>query len=112
MYRDKRKSQRRPIRYTAKLAFGPGETHACVVSNISNTGARIDMENAKSAPDQFVLFLSFNGAARRLCRVIWREPHRIGVNFETQLTAADSTTPGSEPAADAEAAKGEPAESA
>ena len=109
MYRDKRKSQRRPIRYTAKLAFGPGETHACVVSNISDTGARIDMENAEAAPEQFVLFLSFNGAARRLCRVIWREPHRIGVNFETQLTAADGA---SEPAADAEAAKGEPAETA
>ena len=109
MYRDKRRSQRRPIRYTATLAFGPGDARACVVSNISDTGARINMENAESAPEQFVLFLSHNGAARRICKVVWRKPHQVGVRFEAHLTADDYDPSAPNSHADAAAAESEPA---
>lgn len=54
---------------------------------MSETGARIDVENAAQVPEHFVLLLSANGAARRVCRVVWRKAHQIGVSFELQAAA-------------------------
>ena len=86
---DKRKAQRRPMRYTAWIALEPGKFHGCVLSDISDTGARIDVEDTKIVPDRFPLFLSRNGRARRVCTVVWRKPNQIGVTFATRLAAAD-----------------------
>ncbi len=109
MDKDKRKLRRRPIRYTASVAFGPGDMHTCVVSDISEAGARIDMEQAESAPEQFVLFLSHNGAARRLCKVVWRKPRQVGVKFEPHLAVAGRAAPMPHPPVDADAAESEKA---
>lgn len=89
MRKDKRKSLRRQIRYTAWLMAAPGELQGCLLSDISETGARIDIDNAEAVPERFLLWLSANGAARRICRVVWRKPHQIGVKFELRLAAAD-----------------------
>ena len=64
----------------------------CVVSDISDTGARIDVQDSNAIPDQFVLLLSSNGAARRFCRVVWRKPTQMGVKFERSLADAASAT--------------------
>jgi hypothetical protein len=82
MLKDKRKQRRRPIRYTAWLALAPDELIGCELSDISDTGARIDVEDTTNIPDGFFLFLSSTGAARRRCSVIWRKPHQLGVKFE------------------------------
>jgi PilZ domain len=89
MNKDKRNSRRRPMRYSAWLALGPNEMCVCTVSDISETGARIDVEGAKEFPDHFMLFLSHNGSARRACRVMWRTPRQLGVRFESHLAAAE-----------------------
>ena len=89
MLQDKRKARRRLMRYTAWIALSPGKFHGCVLSDISETGARIDVENSKIIPDRFPLFLSKNGGARRVCKVAWRKPKQIGVAFSTRLAAAD-----------------------
>ena len=83
--RDKRKSPRRQMRYTAWLALDGNQLHGCAIHDISHTGARIDVENADIVPDRFVLLLSGNGKARRTCQVIWRQPHQIGVHFGPRL---------------------------
>jgi hypothetical protein len=63
-----------------------------VVSDVSDTGARIDVQDSKAIPDHFVLMLSSNGAARRFCRVVWRKPTQVGVKFERSLAdAADAS---------------------
>lgn len=93
MEKDKRKLRRRPIRYTATAVLGPDDKRTCVVSDISDGGARIDMENAETAPEQFVLFLSHNGAARRICKVVWRKPHQMGVSFELHRSATSRAAP-------------------
>jgi hypothetical protein len=82
MIKDKRKQRRRPIRYTAWLALAADELAGCELSDISDTGARIDVEDTSKIPDRFFLFLSATGAARRKCSVIWRKPHQLGVKFE------------------------------
>jgi PilZ domain len=89
MNKDKRNSRRRPMRHSAWLALGPNNLTVCTLSDISETGARIDVEGAKELPDQFLLFLSHNGAARRACHVMWRKPRQVGVRFEARLTVAD-----------------------
>ena len=89
MLKDKRKSQRRSVRYTAWMAREGDALHGCALSDISETGARIDVEDSEKTPDQFVLLLSGNGKARRKCRVVWRKPRQIGVKFEKRLAADD-----------------------
>lgn len=67
----------------------PGKRQGCLLSDISETGARIDIDEAEAVPERFLLWLSANGSARRICRVVWRKPHQIGVKFELRLAAAD-----------------------
>jgi hypothetical protein len=112
MKKDKRKTRRRAIRRSAWLALAPGELHGCMLSDISDAGVRIEVEDAEPIPDHFVLFLSNNGAARRACRVVWRNARQLGVKFETQLADAEQATPVMKPDADHAPSEHEPAESA
>jgi PilZ domain len=95
MFNDKRKVWRRPIRYSAWMALDNDKLHGCVLSDISDSGARIDVEDDAALPERFVLLLSGNGLARRNCRVIWRAPGQVGVAFERHLsdTAAATLAP-------------------
>ena len=116
MRSDKRKAKRRPLRYSAWMSLDSDKLHGCVLSDISDTGARLDVEDVKAVPDRFMLLLSGTGAARRSCRVIWRAEAQIGVAFEKRLsdTAAVTLAPKSDADAivgDAKAAA-EPAETA
>jgi PilZ domain len=87
--KDKRKSARRRMRYTAWIALKPGELHGCVLFDISASGARMQVEDAKTIPDHFLLWLSGNGKAKRKCGVVWRNARQIGVRFERPFAAGD-----------------------
>ncbi|MBI3705684.1 MAG: PilZ domain-containing protein [Rhizobiales bacterium] len=82
MIHNKRKSKRRQIRYTAWLVLEGDHLHGCMLSDASDTGARLEVENSKIVPDTFMLLLAGNGSAQRTCRVVWRKPHQVGVKFE------------------------------
>jgi hypothetical protein len=86
MHKDQRKTRRRPIRYSAWMALDSDKLHGCVLSDISDTGARLDVEDAASLPDRFMLLLSGTGSARRRCRIVWRAPAQVGVAFERRLS--------------------------
>ena len=73
------------MRYHAVLVLDGDAVQGCTLSDISDTGARIDVETAEQLPDRFTLILSGNGAPQRQCRVVWRQPNQIGVNFEMRL---------------------------
>jgi len=74
-----RKSPRRNVRYPAKIDVGDGSAaHACNLSDISATGARLTAAAAQELPDEFTLQL---GAVRRKCRVVWRSDNQLGVQF-------------------------------
>lgn len=89
MQKDKRKSRRRQIRYTAWMALSAEAQLACALSDISETGARIDIDDSEKVPDRFELWLAANGSARRICNVVWRTPTQIGVRFERHLAEDD-----------------------
>jgi hypothetical protein len=107
MIKDNRKSKRRTIRYTAWLVLAADNLQVCALSDISETGARIDVEDTNSLPDHFLLWLAANGSARRTCRVVWRKPKQIGVKFEQRLADADRATLVPRAASDREAADGD-----
>lgn len=92
MDKDKRKFRRRPLRYTAWITLGPDELHGCVLSDVSDSGARLEVEDSHKVPDHFVLLQSSKGTTRRSCRVIWREPTQLGVEYVQSLPGADHTT--------------------
>ena len=82
MQQNKRKSLRRDVRHTAWLRLEGNQLHGCVLSNVSELGARIEVEDTKLVPDSFELLLSSSGKARRACRVVWRKSKQLGVKFE------------------------------
>jgi hypothetical protein len=104
MIKEKRRAKRQPLRYTAWVALTAEQRHGCVVSDVSDTGARIDVQDSKILPDYFVLMLTSTGAARRYCRVMWRQPTQVGVKFERSLAEAAQATLAPKTAADAKAA--------
>jgi hypothetical protein len=114
MKNDKRKIRRRPMRYTAWLALGPGEKIGCRLSDISEGGARIDVEDTSKLPDQFILMLSVNGRAHRACQVVWRNSNQLGVKFEKHLAAAKraARVPAAKVNVDPAPSESEPAKSA
>ena len=93
MLSDKRKAHRRQLRYTAWISLGPKKLQGCFVADVSDSGARLGVENGEVVPDQFVLLLSARGKPKRNCRVIWRNGSEIGVEFDKTLDRADKHRP-------------------
>jgi hypothetical protein len=84
MRNDKRKEVRRLMQHTAWIAQKDQPLIGCVLSDVSEHGARLDVESIESIPDEFMLFLSRRGVPRRKCRVAWRsnEQAQLGVRFQ------------------------------
>ena len=110
---DKRKARRHRMRVDARLVLESGERCECALSDVSDRGARINVHDSEIIPDNFLLLLAVNGAARRRCRVIWRAPRELGVKFETWLDerVRATRTPKSGADSDAASKKAEPAAS-
>lgn len=93
MTKDKRKARRRPLRHTACALIAPKQLHGCMVSDVSDSGARIDVDDSSKLPDSFVLLLSMRGRVRRACHVVWRKPNQLGVKFERAVADAEKKKP-------------------
>ncbi|ENN87272.1 hypothetical protein RHSP_25400 [Rhizobium freirei PRF 81] len=77
---ESRTSGRKRTLLGAKIIFNGGHSiFDCVVRNLSETGAMIQIENPLSAPDSFDLQLSDNRLLA--CEVRWRKINSIGVQF-------------------------------
>jgi len=96
MINEKRKSRRQQMTHVAKIFIGPQQIHDCKLSNVSETGARIEVADSSVLPDRFLLLLAPRGGARRACRVIRREPNHIGVEF-VRPTDKPQTKPAAQP---------------
>jgi PilZ domain len=62
----------------------------CILSNFSNTGAKITGVRADTIPNEFLLSISV-GRTRK-CRVLWRSDHAVGVKFSDCSTEAKEPT--------------------
>ena len=90
---EKRKSPRRSISYPALIDRGTDQAPIeCMFCDASQNGAQLTVADPNSVPDEFILALSSDGAARRRCRVVWRTENQIGVEYLKDLkTGARST---------------------
>jgi len=77
-----RKKRRRHFDYTANIQKDKDSPAvACAISDISDSGARLNLKDDVELPDRFFLLLTPNGAAHRRCRLIWRDGLTFGVKF-------------------------------
>ncbi|MFK0162055.1 PilZ domain-containing protein [Rhizobium sp. NPDC090279] len=75
-----RTSVRKRTLLGAKIIFNDGHSvFDCLVKNLSDTGAMIQIENPLSAPNAFNLRLSDNRLMA--CEVRWRKINSMGVQF-------------------------------
>jgi hypothetical protein len=81
LIKERRNTQRRVINRVAQYHCGLGALpRTCMVTNISDTGARLYSET--DLPETFTLSLSGEAVnIRRECRVVWRLGGEFGVEF-------------------------------
>lgn len=77
-----RRKRRQPFRYSANILIDQNSnTRSCSISDISDSGARLLIDDEGDLPDQFSLLLNTSGQVRRVCRVVWRDGKALGVKF-------------------------------
>ena len=75
-----RKSTRSRVFKGAKLVLGTSSLIDCVVRNVTNAGARIQIANTVELPE--ALGLTFDGGFTvRPCRIAWRAVTETGLEF-------------------------------
>ena len=81
----RRRSLRRHFGYPAQIHFGEGApSHACVIIDMSETGAQLEIPSEAELPPEFWLLVGGNANVRRQCRIVWRSGNRMGVRFRDE----------------------------
>jgi PilZ domain-containing protein len=63
-----------------KIEFGSSAID-CIVRNLSETGAALEIESPIGVPERFELFVP-QDRSRRPADVVWRKERRIGIRFD------------------------------
>jgi hypothetical protein len=77
---EKRAAPRKAVLMSGAIEFA-GSTINCLISNISISGAAIEVTSPHDIPERFNLVFKVDDA-HIPCHVIWREEDRIGVAFD------------------------------
>lgn len=59
--------------------FAGGQRQNCVIRNVSETGAKLEMKNVGRVPAAFELYAP--GHRPQTCKVVWRSLREMGVQF-------------------------------
>ena len=71
---------RRRILKAGTIESGGGALD-CIVRNLSETGAALEVVTPLFIPDRFTLFIP-SDQFKRPCHIVWRKEKRIGVAFD------------------------------
>lgn len=71
---------RRRMLKAGTIEFGGGGID-CIVRNLSETGAALEVVTPLFIPDSFTLFVP-SDQFKRPCHTVWRKERRIGVAFD------------------------------
>jgi hypothetical protein len=71
---------RRRILKTGSIEVG-GDAIDCIVRNVSETGAALQVLSPLYVPDRFTLVVQTD-QLKRPCHIIWRKERRFGVAFD------------------------------
>ena len=77
---ENRRSARLRTYKGGSIIFGVAAAVDCIIRNMSETGAALDVESPVGIPDDFVLLIKPE-FVKRNCQVAWRSANRIGVRF-------------------------------
>jgi PilZ domain len=78
--REKRLSPRRNTMIIATIVYGGGSVRIdCVIRDLSDGGAKLEVPSARSIPNSFDLMVP--GHRPHHCRVAWRALKELGVQF-------------------------------
>jgi hypothetical protein len=80
MMEDRRKHPRAAVEEPAYIS-GDGSSTRCMVVNLSDDGAAIDVPNATYLPSAFQLMTERDRTVRN-CTIVWIMGNRIGVQFK------------------------------
>ena len=84
---ERRRKPRSRVLKGAKIVLGGTSLFDCVVRNLTNSGARVQISNAMDLPE--VVAITFDGGRTcRPCRVAWRRLNETGVQFIENDVAA------------------------
>ena len=78
---ERRDPPRRRVLKAGTIAFGRASGYDCMVRNLSDKGACLEVESPVGIPDEFTLVVPHDAILRR-AHVQWRRAKRIGVVFE------------------------------
>jgi two-component system cell cycle response regulator len=77
---ERRKINRTRVLKAAKFLLGKSSVIDCVVRDLTNAGAGVEVPNTIDLPE--ALDLTFNGGrSSRRCRRVWQKLNRAGVEF-------------------------------
>lgn len=83
MSSNRRKSVRRAIGYGATILASDGSwSRKCRIIDISQSGAKLGLDQPADLPQDFLLALSQRARPTRRCRVVWTANDQVGVQFE------------------------------
>ena len=81
MMEEKRRALRRRTLKGARVVFNNRQSSIdCVVRNLSDDGARLDLVSSIGVPDRLLLVFD-DGCSKRSCEVKWRKAKSIGLLF-------------------------------
>jgi hypothetical protein len=75
-----RGTQRQNVIKVGTISFD-GSGIDCLVRNISDGGANLEVESQIGIPSSFDLVINVEQSSRH-CRVVWRKARRMGVTFD------------------------------
>jgi len=93
---ERRKQIRHRTLKAGLIAFNRAGTIECRVRNISPVGACLEVAGPAGIPDEFLLLVEHD-QLKKNCRVIWRQPTKLGVEFVSARLGDDA--PPEQPAA-------------
>jgi hypothetical protein len=94
---ERRKQQRHRTLKAGHIAFNRAGTIDCRVRNLSPIGACLEVASQVGIPDEFVLLID-SDHLKQICRVIWRKPTQLGVEFAAAMATEDGRTEQKTPA--------------
>ena len=80
---DRRRFPRVPAQIPAQIVFDCFSAVGCVIRDVSDGGARLDVQGTGILPPVFDL-LAEDGF--RTCEVVWKWGDQLGVTFQSRMT--------------------------
>lgn len=77
---ERRKTPRQRILKAGTIAFNRAGGISCMIRNISDAGACLEVASPIGIPDEFTLLIEPDHI-QRPCHVIWKKDKRIGIVF-------------------------------